>query len=170
MSSIIRTLTPSFSKRPRFSGQVLTSQPTSLHAMAKTCLSVSQLLPRISASFFGSSDLFSVRILAAFSVQNVGDRCGGLHRKCPARTSDEYSSKVVCELVYSSKISTNAFKSSKRSVSVRWRPFNVSKSGGRCAETAAGSKVSRLDLKRFNRVDRSSRVVFSLGDSRISCV
>lgn len=95
MSSITLALRPSFSSCWRFSGTSLTKLATSLQPMAKTCLSFSQLLERISASFLGSSPLFSSRIRRALSRQKVGLRWGGDQRRWPERTSAAYSSKVV---------------------------------------------------------------------------
>jgi hypothetical protein len=61
----------------------LTKHATSLHPIAKTCLSFSQSLLKISASLRGSSPLFSSRMRRAFSRQKVGLRCGGDQRRWP---------------------------------------------------------------------------------------
>jgi hypothetical protein len=74
MSSITLAFRPSFSNCCLFSGTSLTRHATSLHPIANTCLSFSQLLDKISASFFGSSPLLSSRILRALSRQKVGLR------------------------------------------------------------------------------------------------
>lgn len=55
ISSITLALTPNFSNCPRFSGASLTSHAISLHAIAKTCLSSSHFLSRISVNFLGNS-------------------------------------------------------------------------------------------------------------------
>ena len=77
ISSITRTLSPSFSNVDRCSGTSFTRLPMSLHAIASIFLSESQFLLVISASLLGSS--LSSRILLAFSRQKVGFRWGGDH-------------------------------------------------------------------------------------------
>lgn len=54
ISSITLALMPNFSSCVRFSGASFTNQPTSLHAIARTCLSSSQPLAKIVANFFGN--------------------------------------------------------------------------------------------------------------------
>jgi hypothetical protein len=168
ISSMTLAFNPIFSNAGLFSGTSLTRHATSLHPIAKTCLSLSQLFDRISANFFGISPLFSSRILRAFSRQNVGLRCGGLQRKCPESTSALYESNVVCVFVYSSSVSLRLWRSSRRSWSLRCLACNVLRRLGRRAKTAAGSRVCGFAEMRFLRVLRRRRVVFSLGDSRSS--
>lgn len=115
INSIILVLIPSFSSCCLFSGTSLTKHPTSLHAIARTCLSLSQGFAMISASFFGSSPFSCSRIRREFSAQKVGLLCGGDHRRWPEFISDAYSSKVVCVFVCSSSISFKFFRSSRRS-------------------------------------------------------
>lgn len=119
ISSMTLAFSPNFSSWGRLSGTCLTRLPTSLHAMARTCLSLSQLLERISASFLGRAPWSSSRIRRAFSLQKTGLRCGGDQRRWPDCTSAAYSSNVVCVFVYSSNISDSDFKSSRRSGSVK---------------------------------------------------
>jgi len=63
-------------------------------------------------------------------------------------------------------------RSSRRSGSVRWRPLTFCSRAGRRAVVAMGRRIERLDdgVRRFNRVEMSSLVVFSFGDRRRSCV
>lgn len=81
INSMILVFNPSFSNCGLFSGTSLTRHPTSLHAMVRTCLSLSQGFDMISASFFGSSPFSCSRIRRAFSAQNVVLLCGGDHRR-----------------------------------------------------------------------------------------
>jgi hypothetical protein len=76
---------------------------------------------------------------------------------------------VVCVLVYSSSSSLSDCRSSSASGSVKWRDFKVVRRVGRRARTAAGRRDCRFVDRRFRRVDRSKRVVFSLGDTRRRC-
>lgn len=119
INSITFVFKPNFSNWYLFSGTSFTRHPTSLHAIARTCLSLSQDLPKITASFLSNSPFSYSKIFRAFSAQNVGCRCGGDHRRCPEFTSATYSSNVVCVFVYSSSISLSFFRSSRRSSSVR---------------------------------------------------
>ena len=82
--------------------------------------------------------------------------------------SAEYSSKVVCALVYSDSMSVRELRSSRRSVSLRWRALKFARRVGRRADVARGRRVERLEAgeRRFRRVERRSRVVFSLGERR----
>ena len=74
--------------------------------------------------------------------------------------------------MYSSSIAVRAFRSSRRSGSVRWRPLRLERRAGRRAVVAIGRRVDLLGgaENRFNRVERRIRVVFSLGERRRSWV
>jgi len=170
INSMILVFNPNFSNWFLFSGTSFTRAPTSLHAIARTCLSCSQDLPIISASFRGNSPFSCSRILRAFSAQNVGLRWGGDQRRCPEFTSAAYSSNVVCVFIYSSSISFRFWRSSTRSWSVRWRPVTFWRSDGRRASTAAGSKDCLFVDRILYKDETRSLVVFSFGDSRRSCV
>ena len=170
ISSMTLPLRPNFSSCCRLSGTSFTKHATSLQPIAKTCLSFSQFLDRISASLRGSSPLFSSRMRRAFSCQKVGLRWGGDQRRWPELSSAAYSSKVVCVLVYSSSSSVSAWRSSTASSSDRWRDLRLVRRAGRRARTAVGSRVLRFVTKRFRRVERRRRVVFSLGEILSSCV
>lgn len=63
-----------------------------------------------------------------------------------------------------------AVRSSRRSGSVRCRVLRLERSEGRRADVARGRRVERLEdgERRFRRVERRRRVVFSLGESRRS--
>lgn len=170
INSMILVFNPNFSNWVLFSGTSLTRAPTSLHAIARTCLSCSQDLPIISASFRSNSPFSCSRILREFSAQNVGLRWGGDQRRCPEFTSAAYSSNVVCVFVYSSSISFRFWRSSTRSWSVRWRPVTFWRRAGRRASTAAGSKDCLFVDKILYNDESRSLVVFSFGESRSSCV
>lgn len=74
ISSMTLPFRPNFSSCCLFSGTSFTRHATSLQPIASTCLSFSQLLERISASFLGNSPLFSSKMRRALSRQNVGLR------------------------------------------------------------------------------------------------
>ena len=59
-----------------------------------------------------------------------------------------------------------------RSGSVRWRLLRLLRRAGRRAVVARGRRVLRFwdGVRRFSRVERSKRVVFSFGESRRSWV
>ena len=149
INSITLVLRPNFSNWYLLSGTSLTRFPTSLHAIARTCLSASQGLLKISESFLGKSPFSCSSILRAFSAQKVGFRCGGDQRRCPECISAAYSSNVVCFFVYSSSTSFRFFKSSRRSSSVRCRPFMFCKRAGRRTKTAVGSRDCLLEERRL---------------------
>jgi len=86
----------------------------------------------------------------------------------PDWTSAAYSSKVVWELVYSSRISVRAVRSSSRSGSVRWRDLRFWRTVGRRAAVALWRREGLFfeGVRRFRRVESRRRVVFSLGERR----
>lgn len=171
INSITLPFNPNFSNTPLFSGTSFTNHPTSLHAIASTCFSSSHCLSIIARRAFGSALPSSSRILRAFSTQKVASRWGGDQRRWPDWISAAYSSKVVCELVYSSSISVRDLRSSRRSGSERWRPLRFERRAGRRACVAAGNSVDLFEgaERMFRSVERSNRVVFSLGERRSSC-
>ena len=65
-----------------------------------------------------------------------------------------------------------ALRSSSRSGSVKWRPLRFERRAGRRAVVVEGRRVDLLagEERRLRRVERTRRVVFSLGERRRSWV
>ena len=84
-------------------GTCLTSCPTSWHPTANTTgfFDVANNRARILSNL-----LFCSVSLIAFSRQNSSLRWGGVHERCPNSSSEEYSSKVLCQMKFKPGIIT----------------------------------------------------------------